>query len=306
MIIKYLKHSEIDKSKWDECILNSLNSLIYVHSFYLDNCTSCQWDALILDDYQAIMPITFRNKYGISYLYQPAFLQQGGIFFKKSIDQKIINLFLAEILKHFKFAEINLNYANEFVNVPNLQIKALNNFILPLNKSYLEIASNFSNVFIKNVKKAKKYSFDYEKLSIVEPLVDLFKKLYGSRFLSVKQKDYDALSKNCNELIKKNNIVLRTASIKGEIYAGIILLRDEKRIYNISPSVTLKGRKLSANHFLYNSIIKEFSESNLIFDFEGSDIKGIADFYQSMTPLNQKYFSIKYNRLPKLIKLFKK
>ena len=306
MIIKYLKHSEIDKSKWDDCILKAQNSLIYVHSFYLDNCTFCQWDALILEDYEAVMPVTFRNKYGILYLYQPAFLQQGGIFFKKSIDQKIINLFLAEILKRFKFAEINLNYANEFVNAPNLQVKALNNFILPLNKSYLEIASNFSNVFIKNVKTAKKYSFDYEKSSTVEPLVDLFKKLYGSRFLSVKQKDYDALSKNCNELIERNNIVLRTASIKGEIYAGIILLRDENRIYNISSSVTLKGRKLSANHFLYNSIIKEFSDSNLVFDFEGSDIKGIADFYQSITPLNQKYFSIKFNHLPKLIKLFKK
>ena len=306
MTIKYLQHNEIDKCKWDDCVFKSPNSLIYVHSFYLDNCTFCQWDALILNDYEAVMPVIFRCKYGIQYLYQPAFLQQGGVFFKKVIDQKIITLFLAEILKRFQFVEINLNYANEFLNNSNMQVKALNNFILPLNRSYLEIASNFSNNFIKNVKKAKRYSFEYDKIITVEPLVELFKNLYSSRFLSVKQKDYDALSKNCNELIKRNNIILRTASINGEIYAGIILLRDKKRIYNIAPSVTPKGRKLSATHFLYNSIIKEFSESNLIFDFEGSDIKGISDFYLSMNPINQKYISIKFNNLPKIIKLFKK
>ena len=306
MIIKYLKHSEIDKCKWDECILKAHNSLIYVHSFYLDNCTSCLWDALILEDYEAVMPITLRYKYGISYLYQPAFLQQGGVFSEKDIDQKIINLFLVEVLKRFQFAEINLNYANEYLNAPNIQVKELNNFILPLNTSYLQISSNFSNVFTRNVKTAKKNSFEYEKSSTVEPFVELFKKLYSSRFLSVKQKDYDALSKNCNELVKRNNVVLRTASINGEIYAGIILLKDENRIYNIASSITLKGRKLCANHFLYNAIIEEFAEKDLIFDLEGSDIKGISDFYLSMNPINQKYFSIKFNRLPKLIKIFKK
>ena len=53
-------------------------------------------------------------------------------------------------------------------------------------------------------------------------------------------------------------------------------------------------------------MIEEFSEQDLILDFEGSDIKGIADFYLSMNPINQKYISIKFNNLPKIIKLFKK
>ena len=306
MIIKYLQHSEIDKCKWDDCISKGQNTLIYAQSFYLDNCTNCHWGAFVLDNYEAVMPITFRKKFGIVYLYQPAFLQQGGVFFKMKMDQKIVQLFLVEALKRFQFAEINLNYSNEFLGLPNIKFKALNNYILPLYKPYVEIASNFSNDFLRNVKKAKKHLFDYEKLKTSKTLINLYKKLYSSRFLKVKQKDYEALGKNCETLIKSNNIVLRTASLNGEIYAGIILLRDEKRIYNIASSITQKGRKLSANHFLYDSIIKEFSESNLIFDFEGSDIKGISDFYLSMNPINQKYISIKFNNLPKIIKLFKK
>ena len=301
-----MKHIDIDKDKWDECVLKAHNTLIYAQSFYLDNCTDYHWDALVLNNYEAVMPITFRKRFGIVYLYQPAFLQQGGVFFATRIDQNIVKMFLVEVLKRFSFAEINLNYLNEFIQLSNIQFKSLNNYILPLHKTYEEITSGFKNNFRRNVRKAKMNFFDYEKSEKLKTLIDLYKKLYGSRFQKVKQKDYDALLKNCETLIKNEDIILRTASIKGEIYAGIILLRDENRIYNIAPSLTLKGRRLCANHFLYDSIIKEFSESNLILDFEGSDIKGISDFYLSMNPINQKYISIKFNHLPKLIKLFKK
>ena len=306
MIIKYLRHIDIDKNKWDDCIVNAINSLIYVHSFYLDNCTNNNWNALVLNDYEAIMPITFRKKYGINYLYQPAFFQQGGIFSIKKIDEDIINIFLTEIVKRFQFAEINLNYLNRFISKTNLKVSERNNFILPLNNSYTHTSSRFKKEFMKNVAKSKKYLFDYEKSKNSDFFIDQYRKLYSSRFLFVTDKDYNALKINCNLLQKQHNLILRTACIKGEIFAAIVLLKDIKRLYNIGGSITEQGRKLRANHFLYNKVIEEFSEQDLILDFEGSDIKGIADFYLSMNPINQKYISIKFNNLPKIIKLFKK
>ena len=306
MELVYVKYADVNKEKWDECILNALNSLIYVHSFYLDNCTNNNWDALVLNDYEAIMPITFRKKYGINYLYQPAFFQQGGIFSKKKIDEDIINIFLTEIVKRFQFAEINLNYLNHLVSKINIKVSERNNFILPLNNSYAHTASRFKKEFIKNVAKSKKYLLEYEDAKSPDVLINQFKKLYSPRFLHVTDKDYNALKINSNLLQKHNNLILRTAGIKGEIFAAIMLLKDNKRLYNIGGSITEQGRKLRANHFLYNRVIEEFSEQDLILDFEGSDIKGIADFYQSMNPLNQKYISIKFNNLPKLIRLFKK
>jgi len=44
----------------------------------------------------------------------------------------------------------------------------------------------------------------------------------------------------------------------------------------------------------------------LTLDFEGSDVKGIAEFYQKMTNTNQTYPFIKFNNLPRAIKLLKK
>src|SRR5690606_31954046 len=97
---------------WDRCIKNAPNQLIYAWSFYLD-IISPGWDALVMGDYEMVMPLTGKKKWGISYLYQPAFTQQSGIF-GKHIDANIITKFLNKAATQFPFIEINLNYGNEY------------------------------------------------------------------------------------------------------------------------------------------------------------------------------------------------
>ena len=110
--IHYLRRREIDTTRWDHCIEASLSPLIYARSFYLDAMAAGQWDALVLDDYHAVMPLTWRSKFGIRYLYQPAFTQQTGIFSAAPFTTALIESFLREADRHFRFAEIYLNYSN--------------------------------------------------------------------------------------------------------------------------------------------------------------------------------------------------
>src|SRR5207249_10207965 len=77
--IKYLLHNEIDKTKWDKCIDEAGNGLSYGYSFYLDHLAK-HWDGLVLNNYEAIMPLTWNKKFGIHYLYQPRFTENLGIF----------------------------------------------------------------------------------------------------------------------------------------------------------------------------------------------------------------------------------
>ena len=113
MAIKYLQHAAIDKSKWDECIANSANGLIYSTSIYLDQMAT-YWDALVMDDYKAVMPLPFRRKYGIHYIYPPAFSQQIGITSVEEITPTIIDSFFKNIPKKFRYVEMNLNTGNVF------------------------------------------------------------------------------------------------------------------------------------------------------------------------------------------------
>ncbi|MEI7803415.1 MAG: hypothetical protein WCI97_12250, partial [Bacteroidota bacterium] len=90
----YLKHAEIDKTKWDHCVKNSINHLPYCYSWYLD-VVSPGWEALISGAYKYIFPLTHRRKARINYLYQPYFTQQLGLFSSKKFSQKILNEFLS-------------------------------------------------------------------------------------------------------------------------------------------------------------------------------------------------------------------
>jgi len=63
-------------------------------------------------------------------------------------------------------------------------------------------------------------------------------------------------------------------------------------------STTAAGRKTEANHFLFDNIFKEFAGSQLIFDFEGSDIAGVKSFYEKFGVINQLYYKLHFNHLP--------
>ena len=111
MIPVYIKHKNIDKKKWDYCINNAENGLIYAQSFFLDTMAD-NWDGIVIGDYEAVMPLTWKSKWGIRYLYQPAFLQQGGIFFINALSEDVIQQFLQIVFSKYKFAEITGNYLN--------------------------------------------------------------------------------------------------------------------------------------------------------------------------------------------------
>ena len=62
--IQFLKRDKIDEQKWNNAVEQSLNSLPYAYSWYLDSVAE-NWAALVLGDYQTIMPLVWLHKLGI-------------------------------------------------------------------------------------------------------------------------------------------------------------------------------------------------------------------------------------------------
>ena len=84
----YKQRKEIDEAKWDKCISKASNGLIYAYSYYLDGMAD-NWDALVLNDYEVVMPLPWRKKFGFYYLYQPAFTAQLGLF-GRDINKELV------------------------------------------------------------------------------------------------------------------------------------------------------------------------------------------------------------------------
>jgi hypothetical protein len=298
--ITYLPQANIDKQKWDRCIETAGNGLIYAWSFYLD-AMSKNWDALIMNDYEAVMPLTWNKKYGIYYLYQPAFTQQSGIFGNLPFTEYVTEIFLKKALEQFPFAEINLNFANEYKSPAAKRC----NLILPLNNSLTEIEKCFKNDLKKNIKKANRNNLVYSSSGKIENAIELYKSTYSTR-LSTSEKDYENFLQLCFLLKKKGQILVRKVnSGNDQLLAIAIFLKDKKRIYNIMSTTLPEGRNLEANHFLLYELIKEFSGQNLILDFEGSQIPSIRFFYKKFGAIEQPYPFVRINKLKPWQRLIK-
>ena len=126
MVITYLTYKQVDKKKWDACIDNASNGLIYGYSFYLDSMAK-NWDALVLNDYEAVLPLTWNKKYAIYYLYQPPFTACLGIFGNK-LNAETVAAFLKAIPSKFSYWDIYFNPGNFFELKEFLLLKTVMNY----------------------------------------------------------------------------------------------------------------------------------------------------------------------------------
>ena len=106
--IRFLARAEIDLQKWDGLINNSFNSLPYALSWYLDAVAE-NWGALVLNDFEAAMPLVWLRKMGVKCLYQPYYCQQLGVFSFKPLKADVHRLFFKMANGRFPYININVN-----------------------------------------------------------------------------------------------------------------------------------------------------------------------------------------------------
>lgn len=303
MTIQYLNYHEIDKEKWDACIDKAGNGLVYGYSFYLD-AMSHFWDALILDDYQFIMPLTWNKKYGIYYLYQPFFTASLGVF-GNNITAELVMEFLNAVPKKFKYWDISLNYANRFY-LKNFSLYDRVNYVLPLNDNYETIAEKFRINLKRNIKKAEKLNCVISKnINIDDVILLAFEQ--GKDFSPATKEHYSRFKKLYQYLQPMQKactygIYLPT----GQLLASCVLFFSHKRVYYILVGNHPNGKTIGASHSLINAFIKDYAGTDLLLDFEGSDVNSLAFFYSSFGAKVEMYVGLKQNNLPALLRLLKK
>jgi hypothetical protein len=298
--IRYIRHAEIDMKKWDRCIHAAPNGLVYCCSFYLEHLAK-HWDALVLNDYKYVMPIIWNRKFGIPYLYQPAFLPQAGIFGAAAIDETIITGFITELKKRFRFAEIFLNHGN-----PLAGLLPSTNYILSLNAPYEEINKSYKTHLVKNLKHAAKTSFTYTSTTDFPKVIGLYHHEYARRIPQVTGEDYKKFALLCEDMLAKKYLLVKEVYAGEMLQAAAIFFKKDGRIYNIMPFVSAAGRYSNANPFLYDQLIREFAGKEQWLDFEGSSIPGIAAFYNKFGAIDQPGYFLRYNDLPWPLRYFKK
>lgn len=290
MQIQHLRHREIDFERWDFIITQSKNQLGYAYSWYLD-IVSPGWEALVSNNYEFVMPLPVKRKFGIPYVVQPILTQQLGIFSSSEITHDVIQLFIKKI-PYYSY-EINLNESNF-----NQDITPLPNYVLNLTESYESIAKRYSKNTIRNILKTQKEGLSLRNDIKINDFIDFYNSV-DRNFISINSA---VLKKLLERAIEKKAITLLAVNNKNnEIIAALCLFHTGNRLVYLLPISNDEGKKSSAMFMLVDYLIKSKAQSNLSLDFEGSLIEGIARFYKGFGAKNRPYFLLKRFRPTLLI-----
>jgi len=312
--IRYLRHQEIDLLKWDARIGSSPNGLIYGCSFFLDAITAGQWDALVLEDYRAVMPLPWNRKFSFYYLYQPFCTPCLGIF---GDDPKTLPVagFLQAIPKKFKYWDIDLNEANLFVPPspgppihPSLPLKMTTrvNHFLRLDRTGEQLEEDYNRLAKRMCKRAASDHLDIIRNIAPRDVIDLYRKEYGARHSRVNTKSYARLTSCADKAFNMGHAQTYLAIWPdGGIAAFYLVLSDKKFVYSTLGGSTPKGKEEGAFYLLTDAAIKDHAATHRVFRFEGSDIPGIASFDASFGSTPVHYPHLLMNDLPFPIHLLK-
>lgn len=303
MAIKLLTYQQIDKSKWDACINSADNGLIYAYSFYLDTMAK-NWQALVLDDYNAVMPLTWNKKYSISYLYQPPFTACLGVFGNK-LTAEIMAAFLKAIPAAFKYWDIYFNHGNLF-KTEGFGLYERMNYVLPLNDDYETLFKKYRDNIKRNIKKATQLQLITNKVIPVKDVIALSRS-QAVKFSGKSAADFGNFEKLYDLLYKRSKATTYGVyTTEGQLLASAVFFFSHRRAYYIMVGNHPNGKTLGASHALINAFIKDHAGEDILLDFEGSDISSLAFFYSSFGAKEERYSAIRLNRLPAYLKWMKK
>jgi len=296
--IEFLEREGINTERWDECIRTSANGLVYGYSFYLD--AMCPgWKAVVLSDYSAVMPLPSRKKWGVSYIYQPFLTAQLGLF-GNDLSPRLLENFLRQIPSRFRLWEFPLNQANCFT-ILSFNLYERRNFVLSLESTYEELYRAFRETTKRNIRKSLQYGCVFKKDIPLKEVIALAKMQHED------DEGFNAFAAVFERMNREGKAVCHGVySATGELLASCALLFSHNRIYYLLVGNHPNGRTLGASHLLIDRFIAEYAGSNLLLDFEGSDLRNLAFFYSSFGAKEEIYTAIRYNRLPWYIKILKK
>lgn len=281
-MIRYVKHTDIDPVRWDETIRNAQFPTVFCTFQLLNVLSNSSWDALIMDDYDYVMPLPERSKRGISYIYSPFFTSQLGIFSKKEVSREIVFDFFNAIPKRFKHIDFLLNSSND-ASLIETHTNSLISHTLDLRPPYEALYSNFSQNTKRNIKSAQKHSLTLVREEIpLEEIIRLFRENRGlTKAVHYKDDDYAVLAK-ASSLLKKLNR-LETYGVKsenGQTIAGAFFVRDEQRYWFWFSGRNELYADTKSMFFLMDEFIKSHAEQPYLLDFNGSMNENVSRLYR--------------------------
>ena len=295
-MIRRLKYNEINFEKYTYCLENSEQRKYSATKDFLDITSDKKWDLLVYNDYEAVMPIPYIKKMGLKFIINPKLCQQLGIFSKE--DNIIFNDQFLDFLKNkYRIWYYAFNDVNQFSQA----LKRRKNYLINP-EDYEVVRQRYSP------KRKRKLRLDAEILTNSEVQKVNFKDaetFITENSLGAKdEKDKIKFMKIFSDLENAKLLEIVVFVFKNKIINALALYYSQHTVALLGTFNDKKSVKLSGSSVLIDHIISENIDSK-IFDFEGSEIPSIEEFFTGFRPLLKTYPVISNSKKELLKKILK-
>ena len=284
-MIRCIKNRNIDLVSYTEVLNQSIQRKIYAYPKYLDTVCGENWDLLVYGDYLAVMPIPFTKKLGFKFIINPKLCQQLGVFSRVD-DMEINDKFLHYLLSKYKVKYYAFNDSNSF----SKSLLTRRNYIIDTD-DYININRHYSP------KRRRKLRLDSEviEFSKVDFIKDFgeVKQFMISNFAGLeKDQEITTYVDIFEKFFKSGSLQCLAFKYKEEIINLIAIYYDE---YSVTLLGTFNNRefvKLAGSSYIIDKIIQQ-NIADKLFDFEGSELPNVEEFFLGFRPTLKPYSCIK-------------
>lgn len=293
-----------DKERYHAFIEANAHSIpLFYYPHWLDTVTNGKWEVLLAikdEKIIAVLPYHYKTKYGLNAIVMPRLTPYLGIYFDKNIEHKFQEGISKELVKALpRFFYTNICFDPTYTNwLPwrwaGFQQRTRYTHII-LNQAYEDVIKNFSNTLLAHMRRGEKT------LQVIKS--DDLETMWQCVLSSYRKNGYSPpfnldYVKRIYQNHKNATKIYLAVDNQNKCHASLLTVEDDYSVYHI-----LSGRMLDAYRgavpLIMSRSINEAMINGKHYDFEGSSIEGIANFYRSFGAKQIPYIQVykSWNRM---------
>lgn len=299
---RLLPYTEIDKIRWDAAVLAARNTAVYGMSWYLDACFP-GWCGLVYGDYEQVMCVPLRRKWGISYAYQPLFVQQSGIFSRVALTAGDVSRFLRFLDK--KVGGVRLYLTPECTGkTSGFDTETRYSQYVSLVPSLDEIRKKYSENARRNIKKAAKNGLSLQFAGTPGSVVEAFGNQPGEHVERIGEAGFQRLARLLHRLQEHTDcLVPQVRDTEGRLlYTAFFSVSGGRALY-VKGAGTEQAKNTGAGHFLMDAMIEQYRSAGCtVFDFGGAHAGNVRAFNRQFGADEFEYLCFNGGYLPSFLR----
>lgn len=286
--MKIVQRKDIDVKLWDKKIANSSLQNPFIFCWALD-ATASDWCAIVNEDYSFLLPLPLDNKMGLKRIRQHYYSRQLDWIGSEDELRKALNL----AKEQFHEMDFGLSLVST----------------LEKTKRYQSFNYQDEIEYSKNAKRIlKKEKFQVIKKQSLEAFLEIYRTNAFQKFEQPIE-NLDRLKRLVSALFEQKLATMYAIEEDGQMKAGAIFIDYKSTRTYLIGDCSSEFKKEGAMFYLLDHGIQNTPENTQTFDFGGSNVESVANFYKKLGGKDHFYSHVHWENHPfwfSLLKRFRK